>query len=180
MSGKSISAPPGTMSPWDAAFAAARAAGARGEVPIGAAIVRGGVILAADGNRTLDHHDPSAHAEMLAIRAACAAVESERLPECDLYVTLNPARCAQPQSRLPHPAALFRGERPEGRRGRKAGVRLYQSRPAIMRPRSMAASAPKKRPRCCATFSANGAEPTLARPLTKGRQPVSGFLRRRS
>ena len=81
--------------PLGIALAAARAAGARGEVPVGAAVVRGGRLLAAAGNETLARRDPTAHAEMLAIRAACAALDSERLPGCDLYVTLEPcAMCA--------------------------------------------------------------------------------------
>jgi tRNA(Arg) A34 adenosine deaminase TadA len=66
------------------------AAGARGEVPVGAVLVQGGVVLAADGNRTRELSDPSAHAEMLVIRAAAARLGSDRLPECDLYVTLEP------------------------------------------------------------------------------------------
>lgn len=71
------------------------AASACGEVPVGAVIVRDGVVLAAAGNRTLADRDPTAHAEMLAIRAACALLGSERLPGCDLYVTLEPcAMCA--------------------------------------------------------------------------------------
>ncbi len=70
-------------------------AAGRGEVPVGAVLVRDGVILAADGNRTLARHDPTAHAEMLVIRAACAALGSQRLADCDLYVTLEPcAMCA--------------------------------------------------------------------------------------
>jgi tRNA(Arg) A34 adenosine deaminase TadA len=69
---------------------------ARGEVPVGAVIVgSGGEILASAGNRTLSLRDPTAHAEMLAIRAACAKLGSERLAGCDLYVTLEPcAMCA--------------------------------------------------------------------------------------
>jgi tRNA(Arg) A34 adenosine deaminase TadA len=72
------------------ALAEAEAAAARSEVPVGAVIVVGGQVLARAGNRTHELADPTAHAEMLAIRAACAAVESERLPEADLYVTLEP------------------------------------------------------------------------------------------
>src|SRR5580700_3886725 len=72
------------------AFAEARAAAARGEVPVGAAIFRGGALLASAGNRTLELKDPTAHAEMLAIRAACAEAGSERLPGCDIHVTLEP------------------------------------------------------------------------------------------
>ncbi|MCX7889251.1 MAG: nucleoside deaminase [Rhodobacteraceae bacterium] len=74
-----------------AALGEARAAAARGEVPVGAVVVApGGRIVARAGNRTRELKDPSAHAEMLAIRAACAATGSERLTGHDLYVTLEP------------------------------------------------------------------------------------------
>jgi tRNA(adenine34) deaminase len=74
-----------------AALAEAEAAGARGEVPVGAVVVSaGGTVLAQAGNRTRELNDPTAHAEMLAIRAACAALQSERLTDADLYVTLEP------------------------------------------------------------------------------------------
>ena len=78
------------------AFAQAEAAAGRGEVPIGAVIVSPtGEILASAGNRTLEDKDPTAHAELLAIRAAAKAMGSERLSNCDLYVTLEPcAMCA--------------------------------------------------------------------------------------
>jgi tRNA(Arg) A34 adenosine deaminase TadA len=74
------------------ALAEARKAGARGEVPVGAVLVDGptGRVLAAAGNRTEADHDPTAHAELLAIRAAAAAVGAPRLAEADLYVTLEP------------------------------------------------------------------------------------------
>ena len=79
----------------DAAFAQAEAAAARGEVPVGAVIVRDGEILAAAGNRTLSDNDPTAHAEVLVIREAAARLGSQRLGDCDLYVTLEPcAMCA--------------------------------------------------------------------------------------
>lgn len=75
----------------DTALAEARAAFDRGEVPVGAVVVAAdGVVLASAGNRTRAHRDPTAHAEILAIRAACQALGSERLPGCDLYVTLEP------------------------------------------------------------------------------------------
>ena len=81
--------------PWDAAFAAARAAAAAGETPVGAALVRDGRVIAAAGNRVILDHDPTAHAEILAIRRAAAEIGSERLIGCDLYVTLEPcAMCA--------------------------------------------------------------------------------------
>jgi tRNA(adenine34) deaminase len=78
-----------------AALAEARAAATRGEVPVGAVVVRDGAVIAAAGNRTRQEADPTAHAEMLALRAAAAALGSERLAGCDLYVTLEPcAMCA--------------------------------------------------------------------------------------
>jgi tRNA(adenine34) deaminase len=82
---------PATLSPMARALAEAEAAGARSEVPIGAAVTGpDGTILAAAGNRTRELSDPTAHAEVLAIRAACAKLGSERLVGCDLYVTLEP------------------------------------------------------------------------------------------
>ena len=75
----------------ETALAEARAAGLRGEVPVGAVVVdAGGRVVAAAGNRTRELSDPTAHAEVLALRAACAAAGSERLPGHDLYVTLEP------------------------------------------------------------------------------------------
>ncbi len=71
-------------------MAEARAAAARDEVPVGAVIVRDGAVIAQAGNRTRELNDPTAHAEVLAIRAACAALGQERLTGCDLYVTLEP------------------------------------------------------------------------------------------
>ena len=77
------------------ALGEARAAGARGEVPVGCVIVRDGAVVARAGNRTLADRDPTAHAEIIAIRAAAASLGSERLDGCDLYVTLEPcAMCA--------------------------------------------------------------------------------------
>ncbi|MGD0418207.1 MAG: nucleoside deaminase [Xanthobacteraceae bacterium] len=79
----------------DIALEEARAAGERGEVPVGCVIVREGAVIARAGNHTLAEHDPTAHAEIVAIRRAAAALGSERLAECDLYVTLEPcAMCA--------------------------------------------------------------------------------------
>lgn len=73
----------------------AQAAASRGEVPVGAVIVSGDTVVASAGNRTRELADPTAHAEMLAIRAACQKVSSERLTGHDLYVTLEPcAMCA--------------------------------------------------------------------------------------
>ncbi|MEC7762235.1 MAG: nucleoside deaminase [Pseudomonadota bacterium] len=75
----------------DVALDEARAAADRGEVPVGAVRVGpGGDVVARAGNRTRELSDPTAHAETLAIRAACAALQTERLPHHDLYVTLEP------------------------------------------------------------------------------------------
>ncbi len=82
----------------DLAMASAREAGLRGEVPVGAVVVDGasGAVLAAAGNQCEADGDPSAHAEMLALRAAAASLGRSRLTECDLYVTLEPCpMCAQ-------------------------------------------------------------------------------------
>jgi tRNA(adenine34) deaminase len=73
----------------------AQAAALRGEVPVGAVIASGDTVVASAGNRTRELADPTAHAEMLAIRAACQTLSSERLTGHDLYVTLEPcAMCA--------------------------------------------------------------------------------------
>lgn len=77
------------------AFAEARAAGVAGEVPVGAVVVRDGAVVAAAGNATRRENDPTAHAEMVALRAAARALGDDRLAGCDLYVTLEPcAMCA--------------------------------------------------------------------------------------
>lgn len=73
----------------------AQAAAAQGEVPVGAIVVKDGVIIGRGANRPLEHHDPTAHAEILAIRAAAAHLGNDRLAGCDLWVTLEPcAMCA--------------------------------------------------------------------------------------
>lgn len=104
----------------------ARAAAGRGEVPIGAVVCGpDGAVLATAGNRTLEHRDPTAHAEILAIRAACAAIGSERLPGCRLYVTLEPCpMCASAisQARI---AALVYGASDPKSGGIESGPRMF-------------------------------------------------------
>lgn len=74
----------------DLALKQAQVAGESGEVPIGCVVVRGGEVIAEAGNRTLRDYDPTAHAEILAIRQAAQTLGSERLIDCDLYVSLEP------------------------------------------------------------------------------------------
>ena len=78
------------LDPMALALAEASRAGSAGEVPVGAVIVRDGQVLATGRNRPRAAHDPTAHAEMIAIRDAAAAAGDERLTGCDLYVTLEP------------------------------------------------------------------------------------------
>jgi tRNA(adenine34) deaminase len=81
------------------ALAEAEAAGKRGEVPVGCVVVQAGNVIARAGNRTLADKDPTAHAELLALREAASAIGGERLTGCDLYVTLEPcAMCAAAMS----------------------------------------------------------------------------------
>jgi len=109
----------------DIAMAEARAAAARGEVPVGAVIVRDGVVLARAGNRTLADHDPTAHAEILAIRAACTALGSERLPGCDLYVTLEPCPMCAGAIAFARIRRLYFGAADPKGGAVENGVRLY-------------------------------------------------------
>jgi tRNA(adenine34) deaminase len=118
----------------DLALDLARAAAAAGEVPVGCVIVRDGAVVAKAGNRTLADRDPTAHAELLAIRTAAAAIGSERLTDCDLYVTLEPcAMCAVAMSfarirRLYYGAADPKGGAVEN------GVRFFASPTCHHRP----------------------------------------------
>ncbi len=110
----------------DIAFREAHAAAARGEVPVGAVIVDGeGTVLAAAGNRTLELRDPTAHAEMLALRAACAASGSERLPGCDLYVTLEPCPMCATAISFARIRRLYYGAADEKSGGVDHGPRIF-------------------------------------------------------
>ena len=122
------------MSFMQEALAQARAAAVAGEVPIGCVIARDGVIITRAFNRTLLDRDPTAHAEMLAIRAAAAALGSERLVECDLYVTLEPcAMCAAAIS-FARIRRLYYGAADEKSGAVENGVRFYASATCHHRP----------------------------------------------
>ncbi len=109
------------------AFDEAKAAASRGEVPVGAVVLRDGVVLGQAGNRTLELKDPTAHAEMLALRLACEAIGSERLIGCDLYVTLEPCpMCAAAISFSRVRRLYFGAGDPKGG-AVENGVRLYDS-----------------------------------------------------
>jgi len=98
------------------AMAEAQAAGGRGEVPVGAVLLsEAGEVLARDGNRILEKKDPTAHAELLVIRAAAAALENERLTGATLYVSLEPcAMCAGAIAMARIARVVFAAEDPKG------------------------------------------------------------------
>ncbi|MBM3486562.1 MAG: nucleoside deaminase [Alphaproteobacteria bacterium] len=118
------------------ALAEAEAAARRGEVPVGAVVVDGmtGAILARAGNRTEALADPTAHAEMLALRAAAALRGVPRLPGCDLYVTLEPCpMCAQAMSFFRIRRLYFGASDPKGG-GVIHGPRIFASTSCHHRP----------------------------------------------
>jgi tRNA(Arg) A34 adenosine deaminase TadA len=109
----------------DAALDAARAAAARGEVPVGAVVVRDGKVLACAGNRTRECNDPTAHAEVLAIRAACTALGRDRLAGCDLYVTLEPCPMCAAAISFARIARLYYGAADPKSGGVAHGARVF-------------------------------------------------------
>jgi len=116
------------------ALAQARAAGEAGEVPVGCVIVCGPTPIALTGNRTLMDRDPTAHAEMVAIRRAAASLGSERLVGCDLYVTLEPCpMCAAAISFARIRRLYFGASDPKGG-AVENGVRYFSSPTCLHRP----------------------------------------------
>ncbi len=112
----------------------ARAAEAAGEVPIGCVIVRDNTVITRAGNRTLRDRDPTAHAEMLAIRQAAAAIGDERLSGCDLYVTLEPCTmCAAAMSFARIQRIYYGAADPKGG-AVESGVRFFASPTCHHRP----------------------------------------------
>ena len=103
----------------------ARAAAARGEVPVGACVVIGGVVVAQAGNRTREMSDPTAHAEILAIRAACRLAGSERIGEADLYVTLEPCPMCAAAISAARVARVYYGAADPKSGGVAVGARVF-------------------------------------------------------
>lgn len=103
----------------------ARAAAARGEVPVGAVVVLDGAIIASAGNRTREQSDVTAHAEVLAIRAAAKQIGSERLIDADLYVTLEPCTMCAAAISFARIRRLYYGAEDEKGGGVDHGVRFY-------------------------------------------------------
>lgn len=111
----------------DLALKAAEAAGNAGEVPIGCVIVRNGEVIASAGNRTLTDKDPTAHAEVLAIRQAADRIGSERLVDCDLYVTLEPCTMCAGAISFARIRRLYYGAADPKGGGVDSGVRFFAS-----------------------------------------------------
>ena len=109
----------------DLALKAAEMAGQAGEVPIGCVIVRGNEVVASAGNRTLADRDPTAHAEILAIRQAAEALGSERLVDCDLYVTLEPCTMCAGAISFARLRRLYYGAADEKGGAVESGVRFF-------------------------------------------------------
>jgi len=107
------------------ALGEAQAAAARGEVPVGAVIALDGATVAAAGNRTRELRDPTAHAEMLAIRHACEVLSQERLTGCDLYVTLEPCTMCAGAISFARLRRLYFGAADEKGGAVTSGVRFF-------------------------------------------------------
>ena len=105
----------------------ARAAGARGEVPVGAVVVKDGEVIARAGNRTREGNDPTAHAEIAAIRAAAASLSDERLVDADLYVTLEPCTMCAGAIAFARIRRLYYGAQDPKGGAVENGVRFYSS-----------------------------------------------------
>jgi tRNA(adenine34) deaminase len=112
----------------------ARAAAAAGEVPVGCVVVRDGAVIARAGNRTLAGRDPTAHCEILAIRAAASALGSERLTECDLYVTLEPCTMCAAAISFARIRRLYYGAADPKGGAVESGVRFFTSPTCHHRP----------------------------------------------
>jgi tRNA(adenine34) deaminase len=112
----------------------ARTAAERDEVPVGCVVVRSGAVIARAGNRTLTDRDPTAHAELLAIRQAAAALGSERLTDCDLYVTLEPCTMCAAAIAFARIRRLYYGAADPKGGAVDSGVRFFASPSCHHRP----------------------------------------------
>jgi tRNA(adenine34) deaminase len=120
--------------PMTQAFAQARAAATAGEVPIGAVVVKDGVVLAAAHNAPRGTHDPTAHAEVLAIRAAAQVLGNERLDGCELWVTLEPcAMCAGAIAHARIAKVYYAAPDPKGG-AVEHGARVFEQEQCLHRP----------------------------------------------
>lgn len=111
----------------DLALKAAREAEKAGEVPIGCVIVRNNEVLATAGNRTLTDRDPTAHAEIIALREAATKIGSERLVDCDLYVTLEPCTMCAAAASFARIRRLYYGAADPKGGAVESGVRFFAS-----------------------------------------------------
>jgi tRNA(adenine34) deaminase len=118
----------------DQALDAARDAAARGEVPVGCVVVKDGAVIATAGNRTLELRDPTAHAEVLAIREAASRLGSERLIDCDLYVTLEPCTMCAGAISFARIRRLYYGASDPKAGAVESGVRFFSSPACHHRP----------------------------------------------
>jgi tRNA(adenine34) deaminase len=118
----------------DIALDEARAAAGAGEVPVGCVIVRNGEVIARAGNRTLRDRDPTAHAELLAIRQAAAKLGTERLTDCDLHVTLEPCTMCAAAMSFARIRRLYYGARDPKGGAVESGVRFFSSPTCHHRP----------------------------------------------
>lgn len=123
-----------TLQPMEVALAEAEAAAERGEVPVGAVLVLEGEIVARAGNRTREWNDPTAHAEMLVIREACASLGRERLSGTSLYVTLEPCTMCAGAISFARIRRLYYGASDPKGGGVENGVRFFNAATCHHRP----------------------------------------------
>lgn len=133
----------------------ARAAQRQGEVPVGAVIVRDGTIIAKAGNAPRAMNDPSAHAEMLAIRQACASLGQERLTGCDLYVTLEPCTMCAAAIAFARIRRLYFGATDEKGGAVVSGVRFFEQPTCHHAPEIYAGIGEREAAELLKTFFAN-------------------------
>jgi tRNA(adenine34) deaminase len=118
----------------DIALGEARMAAAEGEVPVGCVIVRDGAVIARGRNLTMADRDPTAHAEMVALRAAAVALGDERLAQCDIYVTLEPCTMCAGALSLARIRRLYYGAADPKGGAVESGVRFFASPTCHHRP----------------------------------------------